>query len=225
MRFLVALLALFAGIATLSMPAAARDWTTVVSKTASGSYLIGNPQAKVKLVEYLSYTCPHCAEFLTEATPVLKGQFVKSGSTSIELRNAVRDKIDLSAALLARCAGPAGFVGATDQIFAEQQGWYPRAYNYQQTNGNRLEMYPEAARLRALARGGGLFDLMRGRGMSDAVMDACFANEADFVPVLLMSDAAWKKIDGTPTFEVNGTLVKRVGWPELEKMLRAAGAK
>ena len=225
MRFLIALLALMAGAFSVDAAAAPRDWTNVVSKTASGSYLIGNPQAKVKLVEYLSYTCPHCAEFLAESAPVLKGQMVRSGSTSIEFRNAVREKLDLSAALLARCAGAGGFIGATDAMFAQQASWLERGYRFQMSNGARLAMYPETGQLRALADGAGLTDLMRGRGMNDAALDACYADQAELLTIATMTSGAWAKIDGTPAFEVNGKLVKGIGWAELEKLLRAAGAK
>lgn len=225
MRFLFALLALIAGAVSIDAAAAPRDWTSVVSKTASGSYLIGNPNAKVKLVEYLSYTCPHCAEFIAESSPVLKGQMVRSGSTSVEFRNAVREKLDLSAALLARCAGASGFVGATDAMFAQQESWLERGYRFQAGNGARLAMYPETGQLRALADGAGLTDLMRGRGMSDAAIDACYANQAELLTIATMTSGAWAKIDGTPAFEVNGKLVKGVHWAGLEKILRAAGAK
>ncbi len=225
MRFLLALLALFASAVSIDATAAPRDWSTVVSKTASGSYVIGNPQAKVKLVEYLSYTCPHCAEFLAESTPVLKGQMVRSGSTSIEFRNAVREKLDLSAALLARCAGPNGFVGTTDAMFAQQESWFERGARFQMMNEARLGMYPELGQLRALADGAGLTDLMRGRGMSDAAIDACFANQAELLTITAMTSGAWSKIDGTPAFEVNDKLVKGVSWAGLETILRAAGAK
>lgn len=131
-------------LAVLSTIGAAppRDWNSVVTRQPSGAYLIGNPAAKVKLIEYLSYTCPHCAEFVEQSTPVLRAQMVKSGSVSVELRNAIRDQIDLSAALLARCAGPDGVAGATEAMFQEQSRWFPRAYSYQQLNGARLACIP-----------------------------------------------------------------------------------
>src|SRR3546814_19557489 len=87
---------------------------------------MGNPAAPVKLIEYLSYTCPHCAAFSAESAAVLRGRMVKSGKVSLELRNAVRDKLDLAAAALARCAGTQGFFAAYDALFARQRDWYPR---------------------------------------------------------------------------------------------------
>ena len=235
MRFLLALLALLAGIGSIDATAAPRDWNSVVTRTASGSYVIGNPRAKVRLVEYLSYTCPHCAEFLAESAPVLRGQMVRSGSTSIELRTATRDPLDLAAALLARCAGPAGLVGATDAMFAQQDVWESRGMRFQSVNGSRLNMYPQPARLRALADGAGLTDLMRGRGMTDATIDACFANDAELLAIAATSDRSWAAIhampalpgqpNGTPSFEVNGKPYAHIGWAGLEKVLRAAGAQ
>ena len=81
------------------------DWTTHITQTPQGAYVIGNPNARVKLVEYVSYTCPHCAAFVNSATPVLKRQFVRSGSTSIEVRHYLLNRIDLAASLIARCGG------------------------------------------------------------------------------------------------------------------------
>ena len=39
------------------------DWSTIVSATPEGGFVMGNPNAPVKLVEFGSMTCPHCAEF------------------------------------------------------------------------------------------------------------------------------------------------------------------
>ncbi|MEG8038961.1 thioredoxin domain-containing protein [Sphingomonas sp. LR60] len=101
------LLPLLAAVA-LTAATAPRPWTAVATPVASGSYLIGNPKARVKLVEYVSYTCPHCAHFTQESDATL-GAMVRSGSTSVELRNQVHDGIDLAAATLARCSGAAAF--------------------------------------------------------------------------------------------------------------------
>lgn len=208
-----------------ALPArAAPDWTTVATKAASGAFVIGNPKAKVKLVEYLSYTCPHCAAFSVESSATLKGRFVKSGSTSIEVRNAVRDRVDLAAAQLARCAGPAGFSGATEAIFAQQQDWLPRAFDYDQINAARLAGYPIGAQLKKIATGAGLDALMRGRGMSDAAFAACFADEAGIAAIATLSDASWKAVHGTPSFVLNGKPYEYKSWPDLETALRAAGA-
>lgn len=204
---------------------AAPDWTTVAVKNASGAFVVGSPKAKVKLVEYLSYTCPHCGAFSNESSATLKGQMVKSGSTSIEIRNAIRDSADLAAAQLARCAGPAGFSGASDAIFAQQRDWVPRAMQYLQLNGDRISNYPVNVQLRKIAIGAGLDALMRARGMADAAFDACFADQAGIAAIAKMSDASWAEVHSTPSFVLNGKPFEYKGWPDMEKALRAAGAK
>src|SRR3954469_16458643 len=86
---------------------AGRDWSRVVAATADGGYLMGNPAAKVKLIEYGSLTCPHCGAFARESVPLLIEQYIKPGLVSYEFRNFARDPLDLGASVLVRCAGTA----------------------------------------------------------------------------------------------------------------------
>ena len=58
------------------------DWTETVAATPEGGFRMGNPEAPVKLVEYASITCPHCAEFAEQGTSALRDQYVKSGRVS-----------------------------------------------------------------------------------------------------------------------------------------------
>ncbi len=220
--------ALVAGGATAQQPkkaVAARDWSTHVVQAPSGAYLIGNPAAKVRLVEYLSYTCGHCAEFMAESKAPLKDGYVRRGAVRIEVRHAVRDPLDMAAALLARCAGPRGFVGATDAIFAEQRNWARRGGAWWQANAPALQSETRLMQLKAAAEGSGLSTLMRGRGMSDAAINQCFATPTDLNRLTAMADAAWKSIKGTPTFVINGKTGGDGHWDTLEPELRAAGAR
>ena len=212
---------------------APRDWTKTVTRTADGAYRIGNPAAKVKLVEYLSYTCPHCAHYAGQSGPTLREKFIRSGSTSVELRHATRDRLDLAATVIARCAGPAGFLGTSEQLFAKQDDWYPQGMRFEQTNAQRMALYPQGAQVRALAYGAGLADIGKARGLSDAALTACFDDDAAILQIAAMSDKSWKAIaaaaapqpGGTPTFVVNGKAYASLDWAKLEKILRAAGAK
>ncbi|MEG3087693.1 thioredoxin domain-containing protein [Sphingomonas sp. PB4P5] len=217
----------------VSAAPAPRDWTKTVTRTADGAYRIGNPAAKVKLVEYLSYTCSHCAHYAEQSAPILRDKFIRSGSTSVELRHATRDKLDLAATIVARCGGPAGFVGASEQVFAKQDDWYPQGLRFEQTNAQRMALYPQGAQLRALAYGAGLADIGKARGLSDAALATCFDDDAALLRIAAMSDKSWKAIaaasapqpGGTPTFVVNGKPYATLDWAGLEKILRAAGAK
>ncbi|WP_375394685.1 thioredoxin domain-containing protein [uncultured Sphingomonas sp.] len=219
------LLLILIGFAALTAAAPVRDWRAHVVKLPSGAYVVGNPAARVKLVEYASYTCPHCAAFVAESEPVLLRQMVRSGSTSWEFRNLIRDRIDLSAAVLAHCAPPAGFVALNGAIFAQQPGWLDRAMDFQQANGARLQMYPTLAQLRAYADGAGLTAIGRSHGLSDARIDACYADQAELDRITAMTAAVPVGVVGTPAFVVNGKLVTGANWATLQPALVATGAK
>ena len=217
---------LFAVVVLLTLAAApARDWTTVATKTPAGAYVIGNPAARVKLVEYASMTCPHCAAFAAESAPVLKERMIRSGQVSLEFRHFVFNSLDLAAVVLARCTGPSRFAATTAYLYATQDQWLGRGQQFSQANARRLSMYPPLAQLRALADGAGLTDAVVARGLTPAAVDACFADSAEIGRVTAMATALPPGVTGTPTFFVNGRLVARVDWAQLEPQLRAAGAR
>lgn len=220
-RRLLLLLAL-AGLAAAAP--AGRDWTHAVRRTVDGAFVQGNPAARVKLVEYVSYTCPHCAHFRAEAGPTLDARFVRSGSTSVELHNQIHDPLDLAAAVLARCSG-ARFFELTDAIYVAQPQWYARGADYLNANQARLALYPALARLRAYADGAGLTGIARDHGLSAAGVDACFASDADMNRILAASEREGAEVPATPGLRLNGRLLADVyTWDKLLPLLRAAGA-
>ena len=225
MRFVLALVALFLVGATPPQKNVARDWRQVSTRTATGAHVIGNPAAKVKLVEYASYTCPHCAEFAAESGPVLKDRMIRDGSVSLEYRHLIRDGLDLAAAILARCTGPKAFPATSEAIFATQGQWLERGFEFQQANGQRIAMYPKLAQVRALADGAGLTAIVQQRGLGAAATDACFADTAEVDRILKMTADTPAGVDSTPSFFVNGKLVPHVGWAGLLPKLQAAGAR
>ena len=203
--------------------AAPRPWTAVAAPVATGSYLIGNPRARVKLVEYVSYTCPHCAHYAAQSEKPLDAM-VRSGRVSVEVRNQVHDGLDLVAATLARCAGPAAFPGLHRALFAQQQQWFERAAEWQQGNAERMSAWPQLAQMKAIAEGGGLTAIARDAGAPAGAIAACFGTDAQVKRVLAVSNAT-SQVPGTPAFEINGRLIQNVDWAKLEPQLRAAGAK
>lgn len=202
-----------------------RDWRTQVVQSQSGAILTGNPAAPVKLVEYLSYTCPHCAHFIAESKAPLHDDLVRRGQVRVEFRHAVRDPLDMAAALLARCTGPQGFSGATQAIFAAQESWFEQGRTWWQANAESIKSQPELAQLKAAADGSGLSALMQKRGMSAATINRCFATPGDLTKLTAMTKAAWATIQGTPSFTVNGKATGGSAWPTLQPELRAAGAR
>ncbi|RJF91492.1 protein-disulfide isomerase [Sphingomonas cavernae] len=214
-----------AGVAAVAAQPATRNWVATVATTSAGSYVIGSPAAKAKLVEYLSYTCAHCAHFVGEASTTLKRDYVSKGITSIEVRHAVRDPLDLAAALLARCDGAARFLGHSEAIFAKQGEWMSKGIEFHKANAERLQGMPQPKALAELARGSGLTALVQARGMAPAKAQACLASKPATDQLVAMSGEAWqqRKIPGTPAFLINGTIVAgAMDWAALKPQLDAA---
>lgn len=217
------LLALALVVLAAPLLAAPRDWTTVARQSPAGAWLVGNPAAKAKLVEYASYVCPHCAHFSEEGGPALR-KLIASGSTSLEVRPLIADPIDLAAALTARCSGPTRFLAVNEAIFAGQDGWYSRARDYIRTNP-RLSSYPAVDQVKAIAEGSGLTDIAVAKGVAKPALSACIAAPATLAATLKVDAAARTVAQGTPTFVLNGRVITGAGWAELDPQLRAAGAR
>jgi hypothetical protein len=199
--------------------APAIDWTKKVTQTAEGAFVLGNPSAKTRLVEYVSYTCDHCAHFSNESSAALKSRYVASGGTAVEVRHAVRDPIDLAATILARCTGLSRFFAAHEKLFATQEQWFGAGVRYAQANQAALDKAPGPERVKMLAKAAGLGTLV---GLTDAQANACLANPAMQKPVMAMTNEAWRtrKIPGTPHFLVNGRSAENVtSWAALEPRL------
>ena len=216
MRMLLALFALVA--LTGAKPV---DWTRTVTTAPSGAYVLGNPNAKVRLVEYLSYTCPHCAHFTKESSAPLRQTYVAKGQVAVELRNAVRDRLDLTASLLSRCGGPSRVFGNSEAIFAAQDSLIAKVTAFE-GSGAKLPDNLNAS-LFVYANASGLTALMATRGVNAAQTRACLNDPASRKQVLATTKEAWnvRKIPGTPAFLINGTFAGG-GWGEIEPLIRTA---
>ena len=202
--------------------APAHNWAATVTRKPDGAFVLGNPAAPVKLTEYFSMTCSHCALFAAEGFGPLEADYVRSGRVSVEFRHALRDPFDLAASLLSRCAGPAAAVGTIEAIFAAQSDWLQRA------TGAQIPPQPDGAQgaaLVAVAHAAGLDEILRKRGVTDARQAACLANPAEQRTVVGMAHEAWdeRHIPGTPAFLINGRLLDNTAtWQALEPQLKAA---
>ena len=205
------------------------DWSTIVAVTPEGGFVMGNPNAAVKLVEFGSMTCPHCRAFDEEAMKPLTEQYVKSGKVSFEFRNYVRDPYDMAASIVARCAGPSGFFGFTRQLYADQPEWIAKAQSADPARVQALATLPPSQQLAEVAKLAGFPEFAAMRGLPSAKLDACLADpEAPTKLVQMQTDAmtAYPDLPGTPSFVLNGKLVEiKAGsspWSQLETALKAA---
>ena len=98
---------------TQANPPPGGTWADVVNETSDG-YMMGNPNAKVKLIEIGSLSCPHCKAFEDEGVPALVEKYVKPGKVSWEFRPyLIHGPIDMAADLIIRCNGPKTFFPST----------------------------------------------------------------------------------------------------------------
>jgi protein-disulfide isomerase len=203
-------------------PVAAKpaDWTTRVSLSPIGGYVMGNPTAPTKLIEYVSYTCPHCARLINGTGDSLEIGWVRGGKVSVEVRNRLFNGFDLTAAVLARCGGPTKFYGNHKALFANFEGWMARFRDFDAI-APTLEGKPQAEVMTAIADKTGLFILMEKRGFKRPQLVACMKDKNALTKVLAMSaDADKKDIRNTPSVFINGKLAD-VGeeWERLKAAL------
>ena len=210
-------------IAAVPAPAGT-SWSATVNETPEGNFVMGNPDAKLKLVEYGSFTCSHCADFAETASPEIRER-VDTGKMSYEFRTYVRDPIDLTTALLARCGGKDVFYPLSEQFFANQKAMFDKVQG-QEGAFKGVEQLPPAQRPVAIAQIAGLIDFAKQRGISEDQAKQCLADTATAEKLAKGVEAANNQyqIQGTPSFLINGVLVDNVAnWASLEPKLKEAG--
>lgn len=215
---------------TMAKPPKGGNWTDVVNAMPSGGFMMGNPNAKVKLVEYGSMTCPHCKRFDEHAVPQLL-TYVKSGQVSWEFRNYVRDAFDLAASLVARCNGPRTFFPVTRAIFADQENWENKIQATPQDQLKAMQDLPPNQQFVAVAKVAGFPQFAAAHGIPPARTAQCLSNVNSVNQLVQMNSDAnsqFPDFRGTPTFLMNGSMVdlghvtEDQVWPTLKSKLDAA---
>jgi protein-disulfide isomerase len=213
-------------IAAIAAPEG-KDWADVVTVTPEGGYQIGNPEAPLKLVEYASLTCPHCAHFAEEADEKLHGQYVSSGVVSYELRNQIHDGLDLTLAMLARCGPPESFHALSKQVWLNLDSIADNAQKNQAAMAAAMKSEDQATRYKTIADAAGLTEFFAARGVSSDQAAICLADPAKAEDIVKKSEQQTEElgVDGTPTFFLGGTKLDAKTWADLEPALQNAGAR
>lgn len=209
-----------------SAPAAVKDWTQVVTATPEGGFRMGNPDAKVKLLEFASLTCPHCRVFQQEGMPTIKSKYIATGKVSYEFRPFILNGVDFAPSLLVRCQAPSAAFSLIDAFYDQQPTWVlpftkPLPADVQKT----LATLPEEQQITAFAANGGLDAFVRTRGVTRAKFDQCTSDKAGIAKLnAIRKDATDNfSLQGTPTFAINGQTQKDVAeWSKLQPLLEAA---
>ncbi len=206
---IAAAVALGGGATALAVPVGAAEGPMSVVQTAPGVHLIGYAKAKLKVTEWVSYTCPHCAQFESEGGDKLRLFYLTSGKVKLEIRHLVRNPFDLTAAMLTNCGPVAKFDRNHATFMKAQPVWLDKLRKSTPAQRARYTTGTNAQRRMAIATDAGFYPMMVTRGYSRVEVDRCLANEA---MAKALADATAKYINetgiqGTPSFALDNVVL------------------
>lgn len=175
------------------------DTSSVVEMT------LGNADAPVTMVEYASFTCPHCARFHSGPYKQLKTDYIDTGKINFIYREVYFDRYGLWASMIARCAGSTdAFFGMADLIYDKQSEW-ARA-------GDPAAIVGELRKIGLLA------------GLDAETMEACLQDgeQARTLVAWYQENATEDGIESTPSFVINGKRYSNMEYSEMTEILDAA---
>jgi protein-disulfide isomerase len=212
-------------LAKVAAPAG-KIWSDVVVKTDVGGYKMGNPQAKLQLVEYGAITCPGCAQFSVESTEELE-KMVDSGVVAMEFRPfLVHGAQDIPGFLLAQCNGPEAFYPLSEQLFAEQASWLGRMSGITEAEQQSTQNMSPAQLSTFLGTKLGLIDFVKQRGISEDQAKACLGDAKAIEGLVTLTEQGGKDgVTGTPYFTLNGAPLNVGAWAQVKAKLQGAGAR
>ena len=147
-----------------------------------GDFTIGDPEAPVQVVEYASFTCPHCAAFHQSSWDWLNEEFIEPGRIGFTMRDVFFDRFGLWASMAARCGGEKAFYPLADQYMSKQAEW-----------------------TKAEDIGLAIASIARRSGLTEPQIKACLENQ-DFAKMLVETYKANQQEDevqSTPTFLIH----------------------
>ena len=162
----------------------------------------GNPEATVEMIEYASFTCPHCASFHANQFRALKENYIDTGKVKFVYREVYFDRPGLWASMIARCANDSDFFFAfSELLYTEQRAWL--------ASGDPALIIED---LRKLAKTAGL---------DDATLDACLSDgaKAEALFTWYQENAERDGINSTPTFMIDGTKYSNMAYDEFADTL------
>ena len=178
---------------TAARPPARPRWPAV-----PGDMSLGNPNARVHVVEYLSLTCPHCAHFHAEVFPDFKKKYIVTGRVYFTVRELLTPPAQVAAAgfLLARCGDGSKYFSVVDQVFKSQARWQ---------SGQIKPIFAEIA---------------KANGFTDDQFEACLTddNAGEALDARLKYAVETDHVDSTPTFFINGVKLDNGHVPSLPEL-------
>jgi protein-disulfide isomerase len=149
-----------------------------------GDMTLGNPKAKVEVIEYASVACPHCAHFNETIITPFRAKWVDTGKAHFALKEMLTASptVAMAGFLIARCAGPGKYFKVVDDIYSSQPQWQEGQIK------------------------GVLQRIAAANGLDEAHFNACLQDQKAIEGVNARAQRAAEQdgVDSTPTVFING---------------------
>jgi protein-disulfide isomerase len=165
---------------------------------------LGDKDAPLEVIEYASYTCPHCANFHSQVFEPLKKDYIDTGKVRFIYREVYFDKFGLWASMVARCGGEMRYFGVQKMLYDEQSDWIAGGKDTMQIVENLRKIGKRA-------------------GLTDENLDACL-NDGEMAEKLyakFTAEIAEYDINATPTLVIDGEKHSNMSYADLKKILDA----
>ncbi|MGB2893300.1 MAG: DsbA family protein, partial [Albidovulum sp.] len=168
---------------------------------AAPDMILGQLNAPVEVIEYASFTCPHCAHFHETVFDDLKKNYIDTGKVKFVYREVYFDKFGLWAGMVARCGGPEKYFPISDMIYDTQKQWIG--------DGQASTIADNLRKIGLKA------------GLAKEAIDACL-NDNDKAKAMVaayQTNATKDGIDSTPSFVIDGQKYSNMSYEDFAKIL------
>ena len=164
--------------------------------------VLGDENAPITVVEYASYTCPHCASFHAGAFKDIQKEYIDTGKVKFVYREVYFDRFGLWASIVARCGDGSKFFGINDLLYTQQREW---------AQGAPAEIADKLRRIGLTA------------GLTSDELDVCFSDGAKAQSLVNWFEANVEEdgVSSTPSFVINGNLHSNMAFDEFKTILDA----
>jgi len=182
------------------VPAAGED-AAEIDTSGIVEMSLGNPDAPVTVIEYASFTCPHCADFHQDQFQQIKKSYIDTDKVHFIYREVYFDRYGLWAGMVARCGGEMRYFGIADMIFEQQKDWLGA--------GDPLPISQALQKIGKTA------------GLTDDQLDQCLndGDKARALYALFQKNAEEHDITGTPSFIINGEKYSNMDYAKFAAVL------
>jgi protein-disulfide isomerase len=198
-------LGLLAGLSPLRLisDAMAQSAADVAKPGSLPDMALGPASAPVTITEYASMTCPHCAAFTEKVFPKIKSEYIDTNKIRFVFREFPLDVKAAAGSMLARCIAKddsAKYFAVVDMLFRQQESWVMK---------NTTETLIRIGKQAGLSQQQ-VEDCLKDQALLDKIAaDQKYANEV-------------LKVNSTPTFFINGEMVKgEQSFEEFDKRIKS----